>query len=106
MEGEVPSWAVTPRPWQPHTPLSAEQPAGTTQLRQVDQRPPRHREGVWLDQTVGRAAAVTETARRRKSKCGVRPARDRLQPDPIGQPGQASDGRGMNRWLRGVARRL
>ena len=27
-----PSWAVTPRPRQPHTPLSAEQPGGTTHL--------------------------------------------------------------------------
>ena len=29
---EVLGWAVTPRPWQPHTPLSAEQPGGTPQL--------------------------------------------------------------------------
>jgi hypothetical protein len=29
---EVPGWAVIPRPWQPHTHLSAEQPGGTTQL--------------------------------------------------------------------------
>jgi hypothetical protein len=29
---EVGGSAVTPGPWRPHTPLSAEQPAGTTQL--------------------------------------------------------------------------
>jgi hypothetical protein len=34
-------------------------------LRQVDPYPPRHREGVWLDQTVGRSASVpTEAAGR------------------------------------------
>jgi len=42
----------------------------------------------------------------RQGECGVWPARDRLQSDPAGQPAQAGDGGGMNRWLpRGVARR-
>lgn len=74
-------------------------------LRQVDQCPPRHREGVWLDQAVGRSAPV-QAARHRKGECGVWAARDRLQPDPAGQPAQAGNGGGMNRWLpRGVPKR-
>jgi predicted transposase YbfD/YdcC len=35
---EVLGWAVTPRPWQPHTPLSDEQPGGTTQLTRKGKR--------------------------------------------------------------------
>ena len=41
------------------------------------------REGVWLDQTVGRFAPV-QTARHRQGESGVWAARDRLQPDPAG----------------------
>jgi hypothetical protein len=32
MEGKVSGWAVTPRPWQPHTLSKAEQLGGTTHL--------------------------------------------------------------------------
>jgi hypothetical protein len=35
MGSEVLGRAVTPRPWRPHTPLSAEQPGGTTHLALV-----------------------------------------------------------------------
>jgi transposase len=74
-------------------------------LRQVDPCPPRHREGVWLDQTVGRSASV-QAARHRQGECGVWPACDRLQPDPPGQPAQTGDGGGMNSRLpRGVPKR-
>ena len=54
-------------------------------LRPIDQRPPRHRKGG----------------------CCFWPARDRLQPDPPGQPAQSrGDGAGMNSGLpRGVTRR-
>ena len=31
-------WEVTPQPWQPHTPLSDEQPGGTTQLDRRSQQ--------------------------------------------------------------------
>jgi hypothetical protein len=50
-------------------------------LSQVDQRPPLHREGIRLDQTMGRSAPV-QAARHRKGAFGVWPALDRLQPDP------------------------
>ncbi len=72
--------------------------------RQVDPRPPRHREGVRLDQTVGWAASV-QAARHRNGGCSVWPAPDRLQPDPAGQPAQTGDADGMSSKLpRGVAR--
>ena len=75
-------------------------------LRQIDQRPPRHREGVWLDQKVVWSVPV-QTARHRKGECCVWSVRDRLLPDPAGQSAQAGDGGGfMNRQLyRDVARR-
>jgi hypothetical protein len=33
---EVLGWAVTPRPWRPHTQSSAEQPGGTTHLESFE----------------------------------------------------------------------
>jgi hypothetical protein len=64
-------------------------------LHPVDPCPPRHREGLWLDQAVRRAAAV-QAARLGQRKRRVRPPRDRLQPDPSGQPAQTGHGDGMN----------
>jgi hypothetical protein len=80
----------------PHVAQNTARPGGaaidgrTTRHEAYDKSikcPPRHREGVWLDQTVGRAAPV-QAARHRESRCGVQPAPDRLQPDSPRQPAQ------------------
>ena len=71
----------------------------------IDQCPPWDREGVWLDQGFRRPAPV-QGSRHRERERRVWPARDRLQPDPPGQPAQTRHGCGMNRWLpRGVPMR-
>ena len=53
-----------------------------------------------------RRPAPVQGSRHRERERRVWPARDRLQPDPPGQPAQTGDGGGMNRWLpRGVPMR-
>jgi hypothetical protein len=65
----------------------------------------------WIKQWGGlrqfrRQRAGGTSARHRQGECGVWPARDRLQPDPPGQPAQTGDGGGMtSRLPRGVPKR-
>lgn len=78
----------------------------------IDGRTSRHegyattwgREGVWLDQTVGRSAPV-QAAWCRLSEGGVWPARNRQRPDRARQPAHTGNSDGMSSGLsRCVAR--